>query len=204
MASYLGDYPNAAKNRDKKFIRAVKTFIKQSYKNTELIIVSDGCTKTYEIYKENWDDIPNIECIIIPKQPTYSGNVRTEGLNHAKGEVIAYLDSDDAWGKTHLETIMSQFDINKYDWVYYDDYLVGSKDFKILHKRLVEPRFGQIGTSSICHKNISGIEWKTGYGHDWLFVLTLASKGLKFKKLENMPQYLVCHWGAPPIKGGDF
>ena len=203
MASFLGDYPNAAKNRDKKFIRAVKSFMNQTYKNTELIIIADGCTKTYEIYKENWDDIDNIDCTLMSKHPLYDGEIRNEGLKLAKGEIIVYLDSDDAWGKTHLETIISQFNIDIYDWVYYDDYLVGSKDFKILHKRLVEPSFGQIGTSSICHKNINNIEWKTGYGHDWLFVLSLASKGLKFKKLEKMPQYLVCHWGSP-LKGGDF
>jgi glycosyltransferase involved in cell wall biosynthesis len=49
MASFLGDYPNAASNRDKKLIRAVNSFINQSYENKELVIVSDGCTKTYEI-----------------------------------------------------------------------------------------------------------------------------------------------------------
>jgi glycosyltransferase involved in cell wall biosynthesis len=204
MASFLGDYPNAAKNRDKKFVRAVKSFINQTYQNTELIIVSDGCTKTYEIYKENWDEIENIQCFILPKQPLYGGEVRTEGLKNVTGEIVAYLDNDDMWGKTHLETIVSQFDIDNYDWVYYDDYLVGSKDFKTLHKRLVEPRFGQIGTSSICHKNIPDIKWDTGYGHDWMFVLTLASKGLRFKKLKNIPQYLVCHWGDINNGGGDF
>ena len=140
MASFLGDYPNAAKNRDKKFIRAVKSFMNQTYKNTELIIIADGCTKTYEIYKENWDDIDNIDCTLMSKHPLYDGEIRNEGLKLAKGEIIVYLDSDDAWGKTHLETIISQFNIDIYDWVYYGDYLVGSKDFKILHKRLVEPK----------------------------------------------------------------
>ena len=202
MASFLGDYPNAAKNRDKKIVRAVNSFINQTYSNTELIIVADGCTKTYEMYLKHWDKIENISCVIVPKEPLYGGLIRTEGLKNATGDIIAYLDNDDAWGNTHLETIMSQFE-DKYDWVYYDDYLVGSKDFKTLHKRLVEPRFGQIGTSSICHKNIPNLEWKTGYGHDWLFVLTLASKGLRFKKLSKMPQYLVCHWGGGS-NGGDY
>jgi len=203
-ASYLGDYPNAAKNRDKKFVRAVNSFLNQTYQGeTELIIVGDGCTKTFEIYQENWADIPNVDIHLINKQPIYGGLVRTEGLKRATGEVIIYLDNDDVWGKTHLETIMRQFDTDKYDWVYFDDYLVGSKDFKNLHKRLVEPRFGQIGTSSICHKNVEGLRWNDGYGHDWIFVLGLAAKGLKFKKLEEAPQYLVCHWGGGS-KGGDF
>ena len=39
MASFLGEYSGAAKNRDKKFLRAVKSFKNQTYDNKELIIV---------------------------------------------------------------------------------------------------------------------------------------------------------------------
>ena len=42
MASYLGDYEGAAKDRDSKFIRAVDSYIKQNIKDVELIIVADG------------------------------------------------------------------------------------------------------------------------------------------------------------------
>jgi glycosyltransferase involved in cell wall biosynthesis len=206
MASFLGEYPNAAKQRDKKFKRAVNTFLKQTYENKELIIVSDGCTKTYEIYEENWKDLDNVECIMLPKQVTYSGEVRTEGLKHITGDIVCYLDNDDAWGKKHLETIEKQF-TDDVDWVYYDDYLVLSNDFKKLHKRIVEPRFGSIGTSSIAHRNLDILEngiFSDGYGHDWLAVLNLACKGLNFKKLEETPAYLVCHWGDVNKGGGDF
>ena len=46
MASYLGNYPGCANNREAKFIRSVKSFLNQSYDNKELIIVSDGCEIT--------------------------------------------------------------------------------------------------------------------------------------------------------------
>lgn len=207
MASYLGNFSNAATNREKKYIRAVKSFINQSYENKELIIVADGCLRTFEIYQENWLDNPQIECIIIEKQPIYSGEVRSEGLRHATGDLICYLDNDDLFGKTHLELIVSQF-TDDMDWCYYNDYLVLSSDFKKLMMREVGPRWSSIGTSSIAHRNFPELKEKgifsNGYSHDFIAVLNLCAKGYRFKKLEKPSQYLVAHWGDIKNGGGDF
>jgi len=199
MASFLGEYPGAAKNRDKKFIRAVKSFKNQTYENKELIIVSDGCEKTTQLFNEHFIDDENISLIQLPKQILYSGEMRNAALREATGDIITYLDSDDVIGKTHIETIINQFDTEKYDWVFYNDYLVTSPDFKKLHTRVVETRFGSIGTSAVTHKNNKDLLWSSGYGHDWIFVMTLAGMGLRFTKLAQTPQYLVCHYA-----GGDF
>ena len=51
MASFLGSYPGRSSNPEDKFIRAVKSFITQTYENKELIIVSDGCQMTNMLYK---------------------------------------------------------------------------------------------------------------------------------------------------------
>jgi glycosyltransferase involved in cell wall biosynthesis len=196
-ASYLGDYLGAAKNREKKYIRAVNSFINQTYDNKELIIVSDGCEKTKKIYEENWTNNKNIKLVMIPKQSILSGNVRNAGLMLADGDIITYLDNDDVIGKTHLQTIVEQFDK---DWVYYDDYLVLDNTFKNFEKRWVQPKYGKIGTSSISHMNpkncdlLKDLKWSDGYGHDYMFVLSLIQSGTEFKKLNKNPQYLVCHY----------
>lgn len=182
-------------------MRAVRSFKNQTHDDKELIIVSDGCEITNNLYEFNFEQEENISLVKIPKQPLYSGNMRNAGLEKATGDIIAYLDADDAWGNKHLETIVEQF-TDDVGFVYYDDFLVMSKDFKKLQRRHVETRFASIGTSSTCHRNVPGLKWGTGYGHDWLFVLKLAAKGLRSKKLEKAPQYLVCHWGGE--KGGDF
>ena len=194
MASYLLPYPGSASNRDKKFIRAVNSFKKQTYENKELVIVSDGCPLTVDLYNQYFSNESNIKILQIPKQQLYSGAMRNIALDVVDGDIISYLDSDDVLGPKHLEIIVNQFDIEKHDWVFYNDYMVTEPTFKKLYLRTVEPRWASIGTSSISHKNIKDIRWGTGYGHDFLFMFKMASMGLKFKKLEKMPEYLVCHY----------
>ena len=199
MASYLLPYPGAASNRDQKFVRAVNSFKKQTYQNKELVIVSDGCPVTVELYNRFFSSESNIKLIQIPKQALYSGEMRNVALDLVDGDIISYLDSDDVLGPKHLQIIVDQFDTDNYDWVFYNDYMVLDNTFKKLHLRIVEPRWASIGTSSISHKNIKGLKWSQGYGHDFLFMFKLASMGLKFKKLEKIPEYIVCHY-----LNGDF
>lgn len=201
MASFLGNYPgNTCENKDKKFIRAVNSFLNQSYTGEkELIIVGDGCQKTKEIYESNWLQNKEIKYFGSPKQPMYAGGIRDIGIKIADGDIICYLDNDDVFGKTHLETIVSQF-TDEIDWVYYDDYMVLNKEFTKFQKRYCDPRWASIGTSSISHRNpkfcskFSNLLWFNGYGHDFLVVLKLAALGGRFKKLKDKPQYIVCHY----------
>jgi len=199
MASYLLNYPGAASNRDKKFVRAVNSFKKQTYENKELVIVSDGCPLTVDLYNKFFSNEPNIKLLQIPKQQLYSGEMRNTALDIVDGDIISYLDSDDILGSKHLQTIVEQFDLDSLDFVYYNDYMTLDSTFKKLHLRIVEPRWASIGTSSISHKNIKNVKWSSGYGHDMLFVLKMVSAGLKFKKLEKIPEYIVCHY-----MNGDF
>ncbi len=203
MASFL-NMPGREK-LDAKFKRAVTSFLKQSHEDKELIIVADGCEKTMQIYNDNFTNYENIKLIPIPKQPLYSGVMRNIAYEVAEGDIVTYLDADDVIGKNHLQTIKDQFNTDELDWVYYNDYMTLDKDFGKLHVRVVEPRYASIGTSSISHKNPNKmkngewLKWKDGYGHDFCFVMKLASLGTKFKKLEKMPEYIVCHY-----MGADF
>ncbi len=200
MASFLG-MPNRQK-LDLKFKRAVNSFLKQTYEDKELIIVSDGCEKTTQIYEEFFSKNENIKLIPIPKQPLYSGVMRNIAYDIADGQIITYLDADDVIGKTHLQTIADQFDINQWDAVYYDDWMLLNKDFSKFHARIVEPRYGSIGTSSISHKhpkllkNGEYLKFSIGYGHDFCFFMKIASLGYKFKKLDKPPFYIVCHYSG--------
>lgn len=193
MASYLGEYPRCAKNREEKFHRAIKSFLNQTYIEKELIIVSDGCQKTIELYEKYYKDYNNILLVKIPKQILFSGQVRNHGILNATGKYISYLDNDDFIIETHLENIISQFteDVN---WVYYDDFLL--RDFNSLNSYscVVRPNWIEschIGTSTITHLNYLDVFWGDGYGHDWRFIEQI-NNNFKNKKINNTG-YIVCH-----------
>jgi glycosyltransferase involved in cell wall biosynthesis len=173
MASYLGYYPRCASNRVSKFHRAIQSVLDQTFQDWKLIIVSDGCEIT-NFEAEKYID-PRISLIKLEKQPLFSGNVRATGVEKAEG-IICYLDTDDFFGKNHLQLISDGF---QEPLTYWDDYVAGKK-------RHVEPRLNSIGTSCIAHttKNWYGCD---GYGHDWTFI----SQFDQFHKIKT--EYQVCH-----------
>lgn len=190
MPSFLGEYKNCASKREFKFKRAVLSFVKQDYKNKELIIISDGCEITNKLYQEFFRTNESIKLIKLPKQPLFSGNVRTIGVDHAKEGLIAYLDSDDYFGeRNHLSGIVKNFESDtNLEWLYMNDYWENTfiRDTQLQH--------GFIGASSICHKKDISVSWSScnGYGHDWLFVEKLIKSHTNYKKYLG-GTYHVCH-----------
>lgn len=133
MQVFLGDYPGARRNPIEKFKRAVESFQEQTYKNSELIIVADGCLKTQQIYQRSFKNNPNIKFIYIDKKEGlnmyedqevngefykyYRGIPRKIGVSAATGDLITYMDADDYLLPQHLLTIMLTY--NQYpdkDW----------------------------------------------------------------------------------------
>ena len=172
MPSYLGDYPNAASNREQKLPRAIESVLEQNI--GELIVVADGCNKTVEIASKY-----PVKAILIDKQPHFSGNTRNIGIQNAQYDYIAYLDNDDVFGQGHLQAIVDNADT---DWLYWDDYVNGEV-------RPVWFEMGRIGTSAIAHKKELDCKWSDGYGHDWQFIQQLS----KYPSKRIVSNYQVMH-----------
>lgn len=195
MQSYLGDYPGAAKDREKKFIRAIDSCINQIFEDWELIIVSDGCEKTFELASNLKDN--RVSCYFIPKQPIWSGTARDIGKLEAKGDYCLYLDTDDYYSKEHLESISSQ--LGNHDWVFYDDFIWVNNNWKVRVCNI--KRIGQNGTSNVCFKRELNVSWSvyTGYAHDYFFNQQLVKQYPNCAKINNTGYY-VCH--LPEHPGG--
>lgn len=123
MQSYLGDYPGSRSEPKRKFIRAVNSFLNQTNKNTELIIVSDNCKITERLYKENFSNENRIKFKFCEKKGKkmyekdsktiyFVGEPRQHGVDMSSGEIITYMDSDDMLTKFYLEKLAEYWKYN--------------------------------------------------------------------------------------------
>ena len=190
MASYLGDYPKAAKNRDKKIIRAVDSVLNQTYKDVELVIVADGCQKTVDIIKGSYSGNEKINGYLIKKCPVWSGVPRNTGIDKAEGEWICYLDIDDYLAPGHIATLVKQIRASD-DWVFFDDKII-SRDGQSIKNRACNLSLGRCGTSNVLHKKIAKWDVKGTYAHDWIFIKNLVSASRNNRKILG-GEYVVCH-----------
>jgi glycosyltransferase involved in cell wall biosynthesis len=88
--------------------RAIQSVLKQTYPYFELIIVDDASIdNTLKVVGEFSD--PRIRYFKLDKNSGPS-SARNYGLKKARGEFVAYLDSDNAWYDEFLETMMNGFD----------------------------------------------------------------------------------------------
>lgn len=123
MQVNLDDYKNARTESIAKFVRAVNSFQDQMYKNSELIIVSDGCKKTHQIYNRSFVSDPSIKFLYLDRRPDelkmyetkegdpeeykcYRGFARRAGVGIATGDIITYMDSDDVLAPEFAMTLM--------------------------------------------------------------------------------------------------
>ena len=190
MPSFLGLYRGAATNRPTKLIRAIKSVLKQSMPDFELVIVADGCQETVDIVKQNFTD-KRISLYQIRKQPTWSGRVRNAGIEKAKSDWICYLDIDDMFGTNHLQILTDNL---KGDWVWFNDltYTLETQSFLEVHED-INVR-GKCGTSTIAHKKNLKARWVENgdYKHDWYFIQSLKKSSNDYHRIPTC-EYLICH-----------
>src|ERR1051326_7858600 len=80
-------------NREHSISRAVRSVLDQTYRDVELIVVDDGSTDgTREVVRQFAPHLTLIE-----HEHAGASAARNRGIAHARGELIAFIDSDDAW-----------------------------------------------------------------------------------------------------------
>jgi len=80
-------------NREASIERAVRSVLAQSYRPFELIVVDDGSTDDTRRRLETFGSA--ISIVVQAHAGAYAA--RNAGMRHARGELIAFADSDDAW-----------------------------------------------------------------------------------------------------------
>ncbi len=106
-------------NRPDLIIECVESVLAQTYRNFEIIIIDDGSTDNSVDVLEQLSE-RYAEIIKLYRQVNQGpGAARQKGLNHASGEYVQFLDSDDLIKPEKFEFFMDEFNgANSPDIVY--------------------------------------------------------------------------------------
>ena len=221
MVSYLGDYPGARSNPIPKFIRAVNSFLDQTLKESELIILSDGCHVTWDVFQEHFSGEDRVKLVMCEKQEGWPGALRNLGIEMAKYPLITYLDTDDYFLDFRLQKIVDAITSSGKRFILDSLYTIPS--FEFISPIASEPvamdydgmqwavytTGNQGGTYQISHYKNDPARWpskRTARGEDTVFIQNLTSAyvrgiaGIPKEFFFPIGGYMVCH--NPDIGGG--
>ena len=103
----------------------LESVINQKYREHEIIVVNDGSPDSNQLeraLKMRLDDI-----IYIKQRNAGAGVARNTGIEHARGEIIAFLDGDDIWKPDYLASQYIFMQRGGYDMVYCDALMFGMR-----------------------------------------------------------------------------
>jgi glycosyltransferase involved in cell wall biosynthesis len=95
----------------------------QTYSDFEIIIVNDGSPDTSDLERVLKPYFQNL--IYIRQENKRAAGARNTAIHRAKGEFLAFVDSDDSWFSDHLASQMALFEADpSLDMVYSDALLL--------------------------------------------------------------------------------
>lgn len=106
-------------NTGKYIAESLESVINQSYENWELIIVDDCSTDNTDKVVQHYLEDSRIK-YLKNNQNSGAALTRNRALREAKGEWIAFLDSDDLWKPDKLQKQIDFMNKNQYVFSYHD------------------------------------------------------------------------------------
>ncbi|MGB3406976.1 MAG: glycosyltransferase [Jannaschia sp.] len=144
---------------------AIQSVLEQSYPNWELIVSDDASEdRTVDVVR-GFDD-PRIRYMKFLK--SNGAGARNKGLRHARGDIIAYLDSDNIWHPQFLDLMVRELVHRPGTTIafsaYLDTEIVGAK---VELRDISRPLFRPIRLSSKNFMDLNTIvHWRRVY--DWM------------------------------------
>ena len=149
-------------NRSELVLKAIDSVLNQTYKSVEIIVVDDCSTDDTILVLSKYGE--NIR-LVKNEVNSYVGFARNVGVSMARGEYVAFLDSDDIWLPQKLELQMSWMKENHFDisvtGFYTFNSNLGSLELKNrpykLHLRIVDILYGVFvapGSTLVIKKNL--------------------------------------------------
>ena len=149
-------------NTGKYIERCLNSILEQTYKNLEVIVVDDGSVDESRSIIERICGLDNRFSYFYQKNAGVSA-ARNNGIEHANGEFITFLDSDDTIHKEMYSTLIAlidEYDADIAHCSYLRDYgdkkknIGNSSDIYFFESEDVEKRLllGNLFSPSVCNK----------------------------------------------------
>lgn len=116
-----------AYNAEKYIAESIRSVLNQTYRDYEIIVVDDGSTdNTRRLVEEKF---PQVRYFLTKNQG--AARARNHGIRMARGDLVAFLDSDDLWLPEKLARQVELFEADKETMMVFTEELVfGSDDHK--------------------------------------------------------------------------
>ena len=135
-------------NRERSVARAIESVLQQTYREFELIVVDDGSTDATRRVVEGFG--PQVRLLAQPHRGVYAA--RNLAVREARGELIAFIDSDDAWLPERLASqvpLMQREEVGLVfgDAIYFTTSEGGARRRRTSSFRLAQPRRGRVAAA---------------------------------------------------------
>ena len=111
-------------NCEKFIVETIESVINQTYKKWEMIIVDDCSTDNSITIARNYEKKDDRIKVIKNERNMGAALSRNKAIEIAKGEYIAFLDSDDVWQENKLEKQLHFMKSNNCDFSFTEYYLM--------------------------------------------------------------------------------
>jgi glycosyltransferase involved in cell wall biosynthesis len=182
-----------AYNREKYIAEAVESVLAQDYPNKEIIVVDDGSTdSTAEIIKRYGGRVRYIK-----KENGGEASARNLGLSSARGELIAWLDSDDYYlsGKLSAQAkYLEERTAAEIVFCKYENFVDGGETPAVLARMESEKQNEFCVPTSLARKSMYDrvgtfdTQYKVATDIDYLFRMQMAY-GVDTKHYIDIPYY---------------
>ncbi len=140
---------------------AIRSVLRQTVEDFELLVVGDGCTdETARVVSSFHDE--RIRWFDLPKAPHFGYANRNVALREARGEFIAFMPHDDLWLPDHLELLAARLEQSGAELAYSRPLwviprgLIAPLTFNLHHpetlKRFIERERNSIPAACVVHR----------------------------------------------------
>lgn len=182
-------------NAEKTIRRCLESILTSKYEDYEVILIDDGSTDNSAAIISDYVS-KDRRLKMITQLNAGPSSARNKGLELAKGDIIAFVDSDDYVRSDYLEQLSRAFEEKKADVVFFEFHRVTSDGVELSAHELpdIQPEY---------YKNLIALSEAEMFGYTWIKALRKEiSRKVRFDEDMNLfeDEIFTCELLEEPVK----